>query len=88
MSKTPVYYFWYDHGIVCDTGEADIVTEAIKHKDFDTFIKIKNKYPETEDVCFFPDFAFQHCASGRTRKINITTRKGFEKITDSEHECG
>lgn len=83
-----IIYFWYDHGVLRKTGEADAVQAAIKRKDFATFDKIRRKYPERNDVVFFPEYAVQFCASGKTRKINITTQAGFERITSSEYENG
>lgn len=79
-----VYYFWYDHMVLRNTGEAEIVKEAIKAHDFDTFCKIKEKYPDTEDICYFPPYAFDD----NGEKVDITTPEGFCKIEGSEYECG
>ena len=40
-----VIYYWYDHLVLRDNGDAKIITEAISKGDFETFCKIKNKYP-------------------------------------------
>ena len=78
-----VFYKWYDHGLLRETGEADIVTQAIEEHDFETFRKIRDKYPETEDYCFFPKYAWDG-----SRKVNITKPEWFARITHSEYECG
>ena len=79
-----VWYFWYDHMVLRNTGEAEIVEEAIKTHDFDTFCKIKERYPDTDDVCFFPAYAMDD----NGEKVDITTRDGFNLINRSEYECG
>lgn len=84
-----IIYFWYDHLLLRETGEADIVEKAIKKHDFDTFMRIKEKYDRNEQGwCFFPDFAAVYDGSNRLGEIDITDPENFAKITYSEYECG
>ena len=84
-----IIYYWWDHLILRNTGEADIVEKAIKEHDFDTFMRIKKEYDRNEcGWCFFPDFAIVYDGSNRTGEIDITIPENFSKITYSEYECG
>ena len=78
-----VYYNWYDHGILRETGEAEAVENAIETHDFNAFFSIRDRYPNTEDYCFFPAYAWEG-----NEKVDITTPEGFARITHSEYECG
>lgn len=79
-----VFYVWYDHGLLRNTGEADTVEKAIKAHDFETFCKIRDKYPDGKDYCFFPTYAWDD----DNNEVDITTPEGFATITHSEYECG
>jgi len=91
-----VIYYWYDHLVLRDNGDAKIITEAIDKGDFETFCKIKNKYPTKKDstnqydIIYFPDHAviFNNNDDEIIGDINITTELGFSFITDSDYECG
>lgn len=78
-----VWYYWYDHCVLRETGEAELVQKAIEAHDFNAFCAIRNKYPDTEDCCYFPKYAWNE-----NKKVNIMTPDGFAKITNSEYECG
>lgn len=92
-----VVYYWYDHLVLRDNGDAAIVTTAIKNGDYKTFMEIYNKYPpfttydkefgECENV-YFPDTATIWYKDEIIGEIYITNPIGFNMITDSEYECG
>lgn len=85
-----VIYYWYDHLLLRKTGEAEIVTKAIKQHDFETFKKIFDKYPATKDCVYFPATAmvWDDDADDFVYEIDITTQEGFAQIDGSEYECG
>ena len=85
-----VIYFWYDHLLLRETGEAEIVTKAIEQHDFDTFKKIFGKYPPVKDFIYFPTTAmvWDDDADDFVDEIDITTPEGFAQIDGSEYECG
>ncbi len=85
-----VIYFWYDHLLLRETGEAEIVTKAIEQHDFDTFKKIFGKYPPTKDFIYFPTTAmvWEDEADDFVDEVDITTPEGFAQIDGSEYECG
>lgn len=97
MDNIKVIYFWYDHLVLRENGDDKIVTKAIQTHDFDTFIKYYNKYPPfkvTDEefgeltIPYFPNTALIFDGDEIIGTIDITIKKGFEKITDSEYECG
>ena len=92
-----VIYHWYDHQILRHNGDAKIVEEAIENGDYDTFIKIYNKYPSYTindkefgecEVVYFPDTADILYKDQIIGEIYITEPIGFSMITDSSYECG
>ena len=85
-----VIYYWYDHLLLRETGEAEIVTKAIEQHDFYTFKKIFDKYPATKNCVYFPTTAmvFDDDKDDFVDEIDITTPDGFAKIDASEYECG
>lgn len=94
-----IVYYWYDHLVLRDNGDAEKVQKAIKEHDFDTFMKFYDKYPPfyTHDVEFgrceipyFPKTAtiFLKKTGEIIGEIYITIREGFELIDESEYECG
>ena len=92
-----VIYYWYDHLVLRDNGDAKIITEAIIKGDFETFCRIKNKYPTKKyyhkefgecDLVYFPNYASIFYNDEIIGKIDITTELGFSFITESEFECG
>ena len=87
---TSVIYFWYDHLVLRETGEAEIVQKAIEQHDFDTFKKIFDKYPATKDCIYFPTTAmvWSDSADDFVDEIDITTPDGFALIDGSDYECG
>lgn len=84
LERNAVIYYWYDHLLLRKNGDAKKVQKAIAAHDLETFCQIRDKYqPNDEDLCYFPDVAY----CGGT-EIDITTPKGFSRITVSEYECG
>ena len=84
-----IIYFWYDHCVLRETGEAELVTQAIKNHDFETFTAIRKKYPTRDDVCFFPRYAYDYSSNDkRVKRVDITRKSGFDRVTRSEYECG
>ena len=74
-----------------------IITEAIIKGDFETFCRIKNKYPTKKyyhkefgecDLVYFPNYASIFYNDEIIGTIDITTELGFSFITESEFECG
>ena len=84
MRNCSVWYYWYDHLLLRETGEADIVEKAIKEKDYDTFAEMRKKYGET----FFPSTASVWDGNTRIGYLDITTPETFNMINHSEYECG
>lgn len=88
-ASTEVIYFWYDHFVLRNTGEAEKVTQAVADKDFDTFKRIRDKYePNEQGWCYFPDVAHIWANGEYVGTVDITTPDGFSKITSEEYECG
>ena len=93
-----VTYYWYDHMLLRENGDAAKVQKAIREHDFETFMSLYHKYQninsEGEDIIFFPNHAtmWQYDEilgeDEPIGEVDITTRGGFEMITDSEYECG
>ena len=87
-SNCKIIYYWYDHLVLRDNGDAKIVTEAIDNGDFKTFCKIKSKYPNKNNIIYFPDNAIIFYNDDIIGNIDITTELGFSFITDNDYECG
>lgn len=81
------FYKWYDHGLLRETGEADAVERAIEEHDFEAFTTIRKRYPERDDIVFFPRYAVEYI-NGERKRYDVTRKSGFNKITESEYECG
>ena len=82
-----VWYYWYDHGELRKTGEAEQVIEAIRSKDLETFMKFFNKYGAE----YFPEEAYVWDPVSKTRTIepvDITKHKGFDAITHVQYREG
>jgi hypothetical protein len=101
MNKTinidvSVHYCWYDHLILRENGDAKIVMKSIEDGDFETFMKMYEKYPPSKidyygkeiDLIYFPDEAFLWYKDDIVGFINITNPTGFSLITSAEYECG
>ena len=87
-----VNYYWYDHLLLRENGDAEKVQKAIKEHDFDTFMKFYLKYTnitsEGEDIVFFPEYASIYINDDYVGEYYILSEYGFNQITDSEFECG
>lgn len=94
-----IIYYWYDHLVLRDNGDAEKIQKAIKEHDFDTFMKYYKKYPpfiiEDEEfgkceIHYFPDTAsiFSNKTNEIIGMIDITTKEGFDLIDESDYECG
>ena len=85
-----VHYQWYDHLVLRDNGDAEIVTKAIEEGDFDTFIEMVKRYSPNDEngLIFFPNEAYLYYRDEIIGRINIMSQTGFSLITSSEYECG
>lgn len=83
-----VHYQWYDHLVLRQNGDAEIVTKAIEEGDFQTFCEIAKKYPGRDDMIYFPQTAYLYYRDEIIGFIDITIPLGFSLITSSEYECG
>lgn len=84
-------YFWYDHFILRENGDVEIVQRAIEEGDYDTFMEMYNKYEHQEKYNFwhfFPDEASLLVNDTVIGYIYITKPEGFKLITFNEYECG
>ena len=91
--EVTLMYYWYHHMI--DRDVVNQMNKAVKDKDFDKFIELRKKYnglPDTEGepLTFLPDYADvvtedDYDFIGR---VNVTVKSNFDKITDSDYECG
>ena len=91
--EVTLMYYWYHHMI--DRKVVDEMNKAVKNKDFDKFIELRNKYnglPSTdgEPLEFLPQYADvvteeDYDYIGR---VDVTVKSNFDKITDSDYECG
>lgn len=86
-------YYWYDHLILRNNGDAKEVDRAIRGKDFDAFMKIKKKYLRKEynpnKWLFFPDvIRVWDAGKGIVGELDVNVRENFNKITHHEFECG
>lgn len=81
-----VVYFWYDHLLLRENGDAEKVERAIEKKDFDTFMRFKKKYGES----YFPDYAYSYADEDDMdgTEIDIRIKENFDRIDSSEYECG
>ena len=87
-----IVYHWYDHLLLRDNGDADIITTAIKNGDYDTFIQYYNLYNNKyfngdESIIFFPAYPSIFYNGEIIGTIDITKPLGFSMITNSEYEC-
>ena len=85
-----VTYYWYDHLLLRENGDAEKVQEAIKNHDFETFMNFYQEYQEgkEDDICFFPEYAHIFLDDEYVGEYYILSKYGFNQITDSEFECG
>lgn len=85
-----VTYYWYDHLLLRENGDAEKVQKAIKEHDFETFMFYYNKYQTNrkDDLIFFPKLAHIWENDDCIGQFCVLTKGGFNKITDSEFECG
>ena len=90
-----IVYYWYDHMVLRQNGDAEKVTEAIAEGDYDTFIKYYNYYNytyeyegESGSITFFPSHAALYYHDEVVGMIDITEPLGFSMICESEYECG
>ena len=89
---THVTYYWYDHLLLRENGDAEKVQKAIREHDFDTFMSFYHKYQnitsEGEEIIFFPEYARIYINNDYVGEYYILSEYGFNQITDSEFECG
>lgn len=83
-----ISYYWYDHCILRTTGEANIVQKAIEEHNYDSFMKIYNKYKD-KTILYFPETATIYDDEDNfIGTINILNEQNFKLIDYSEYECG
>lgn len=91
--EVTLMYYWYHHMI--DRDVVNQMNKAVKDKDFDKFIELRNKYnglPDTEGepLTFLPDYAdvVTEDDYDYIGRVDVTVKSNFDKITDSDYECG
>lgn len=91
--EVTLMYYWYHHMI--DRDVVNQMNRAIKEKDFDKFIELRKKYnglPDTEGepLTFLPDYAdvVTEDDYDYIGRVDVTVKSNFNKITDSDYECG
>lgn len=90
-----IVYFWFDHLILRENGDAEKVTNAIINGDYDIFMKYYNYYNYVYNynnnggsITFFPDVAAIFYQDEYIGNINITNPLGFSMICSSKYESG
>ena len=85
-----VTYYWYDAGIIRNTPDQKIIENAFKNHDFETFMKMRTKYPATNEFTFFPDVAtvYDLKKDEYLGELDITTPENFKKIDEVHFEWG
>lgn len=96
--EVTVLYYWYDRGEIRNTPDEEIIFNAIRNHDFETFMKMRKKYPPdtsskkfngTPDTfTYFPDTAAVYEGDDLVGYIDITKRENFNKIDDTDFEWG
>lgn len=88
-SSVEVIYFWYDHCVLRNTGEAELVTKAVADHDFDAFVRIRDKYePNEHGWKYFPNAASVWNGRDYVGTLDIMNPAGFALITEAQYECG
>ena len=87
-----VIYYWYDRGEIRGTEDEKIIEKAIESGDYETFMKMREKYPPDADGMFtyFPDEA---CVYDLIKEdfvdwIDITDPDNFKLIDENDYEWG
>ena len=92
VHRTDVIYYWYDRGELRKNGDAEIAMNAILNHDFDTFMKLREKYPPDPDgeFIYFPDHASVYDSETEEiiDQIDVTIPENFNKIDDTDYEWG
>lgn len=87
-----VIYCWYDRGEIRGTKDEKIIEKAIESHDFETFMKMREKYPPDADGMFtyFPDKAgvYDLIKEDFVDWIDITDSKNFKLIEENDYEWG
>ena len=97
--KYKIIYFWYDHLVLRNNGDAEKVQKAIQKQDFKTFMKFYRKYPSIKwyddelgkcQACYFPQYAsiYSKKTNNIIGQIDVTIEEGFKLIDYSEYKCG
>lgn len=88
-----VVYYWFDldNGITHKNGDYDKITQAIQDGDYSTFMDYYHKYNydykfdnKGGNMTFFPDEAAIFYNDEWVGDMAITSRTGFNMITDFE----
>ena len=90
-----IVYYWFDHLILRQNGDAVKVNNAIQNGDYNTFMKYYNYYNyeykydnNGGSIIFFPDVATIYYQDENIGYIDITNPIGFNMICYNEMECG
>lgn len=89
VTEKVIIYYWYDHLILRNNGDANIVMKAIGNHDFETFTSIVDKYqPNPYGLMFFPTTASVFQDDYLVGEINIMNPENFARIDSTDYECG
>ena len=100
MTDISIIYYWYDRGEIRDTSDEKIIMDAIRNHDFDTFLKMREKYPPdpvsknfgedepSHTFVYFPDTASVYENDEYIGEIDILNRSNFNRIDDTDFEWG
>lgn len=89
-----VLYFWYDHLILRENGDAQKVTDIINNGDYEAFMRYYHTYntkyysKDGDKILFFPPTAALFYQDQLIGEIDILNPLGFSMITYNEYECG
>jgi len=91
--EVTLMYYWYHHMI--DRDVVKQMDKAVKDRDFDEFIKLRKQYnglldTEGEPLTFLPDYAdvVTEDDYDYIGRVDVTVKSNFDKISDSDYECG
>lgn len=94
MSKIKeVVYYWYDHLLIRQSRPLlQLVENSINNHDWNTFLILQTILNNTQDIdgnthVFLPNNVVVYFESGISHSMELTEDL-FNKITDSEYECG
>ena len=89
-SEEVVIYYWFDGGVLRETGEASVAEKAIISHDYDTFMQFRKTYGDSRYTPFFPSSAsvFDKSTGDYMYSIDIDDVENFNRIDDTDYEWG